>query len=96
VLWNYFVRSSPAGIFSYTGDFPTNNSEVSTGKLFISIANQTGELQISGSDQLLKSGAIGNQNIPGNTFDITLKANPGFSTGPGIYGTTLLYTLTIQ
>jgi hypothetical protein len=45
---------------------------------------------------LLKSGAIGNTSVSGNTFNMNLKATPGFTTGPGSYSITLVYTLTAQ
>jgi hypothetical protein len=45
---------------------------------------------------LLKSGAIGNNSVSGNTFNMNLKATPGFTTGPGTYTLSLVYTLTAQ
>jgi hypothetical protein len=92
-LWNLSVKSfTPVFSNSGTGSTPNVPSSV----LQAIIASPATTVNISSSDQLLKSGPIGNISVSGNTFNMSLKATPGFTTGPGSYTISLVYTLTAQ
>ncbi|HRO43834.1 MAG TPA: hypothetical protein PL009_13440 [Flavipsychrobacter sp.] len=53
-------------------------------------------LSVSTTAQTLKTGNKGNLTTPGNSFDVDIKYNPGFSYKGGIYTLGLVYTLSQQ
>jgi hypothetical protein len=93
VLWQLSIKSFTSS-FSNTGTFSTPN--VSPSVLQASITSPATTITVTPSDQTLKTGAIGNISVSGNTFNMSLKSTPGFSTGPGSYTITLVYTLAAQ
>ncbi len=53
-------------------------------------------VQLSSTDQVLATGNRGNASTTGNSFNMDLKATPGYNYGPGIYSLAIVYTLTAQ
>jgi hypothetical protein len=93
VLWQMSVKSFTSS-FSNSGTFSTPNVPPSV--LQASITSPATTITVSSSDQVLKTGPVGSISVSGNTFNMSLKATPGFSTGPGSYTLTLVYTLAAQ
>ena len=59
-------------------------------------SGQSPYLQLTTTDQVLATGNRGNTSSAGNSFNMDLKANPGYNYGPGIYTLSIVYTLTAQ
>lgn len=91
--WNLSL-SSTSSVFSASGTFASSNMPASICK--IGITGQTSSLTLSTTAQLLSSGSRGSAAASGNTFDITLKVNPGYNYGGGIYSIGIVYTLTAR
>ncbi|MBS1771836.1 MAG: hypothetical protein JST82_03175 [Bacteroidetes bacterium] len=56
----------------------------------------TSWIQLSTNSQTLKTGSRGNTTVSGNTFNIDMNINPGFSYSGGIYNIGVLYTISQQ
>lgn len=92
-LWNLSLAST-SSTFTASGTFSSANMPASICK--IGVTGQASTLLLSTSSQLLSSGNRGDETYPGNTFDMTLKINPGYNYGAGIYNIGLVYTLSAQ
>ena len=86
--------SSTSSTFTASGTFSTPNMPASLCK--IGVTGQSSTLSLSTTSQLLSTGNRGNEAATGNTFDITLKINPGYTYGAGIYNLGIVYTLTAR
>ena len=64
--------------------------------LSIKTSSSSNYFNITTTSQTLKTGNKGNTTSSGNSFDIDIKYNPGFSYKGGIYTLGLIYTLTQQ
>lgn len=53
-------------------------------------------LTMTTTSQTLKTGNKGNAAVAGNTYNVDMKFNPGFSYAGGLYNIGLLYTITQQ
>lgn len=91
--WNLSLAST-SSTFTASGTFSTPNMPASICK--IGITGQTSSLVLSTTSQLLSTGNRGNEATSGNSFDITLKINPGYNYGAGIYNIGIVYTLTAK
>ena len=91
--WNLSI-SATSSVFTASGTFASSNMPASLCRL--SVTGQTGTLSLSTTSQLLATGNRGNDVYTGNSFGITLKINPGYDYGAGIYSLGLVYTLTAK
>jgi hypothetical protein len=91
VPWNLSVKSSTP-YFTNSGTYSSSNMPANV--LRITTSLQT--VNLSTTDQLMYSGIAGDATKTGNTFPMTMYANPGFSYGPGSYTINIVYTLTAQ
>lgn len=93
IPWKFNIAAT-SPFFSNTGVGSNSNMPSSIVKL--GVQNQTGTINLSTATQTLKNGNRGSFTSSGNSFTITLNANPGFEYGPGIYIISVNYTLTAQ
>jgi hypothetical protein len=91
--WNLAV-SATSSVFTASGTFSTSNMPASLCKL--GVTGQTATVSLSTTSQLLATGNRGSDATAGNNFDITMKINPGYNYGAGIYSIGLIYTLTAK
>jgi hypothetical protein len=91
VPWNMLVKASTP-FFSASGTYSSSNMPASVLRLSTSL--QT--INLSTTDQVLYSGIAGDATKTGNTFTMSMYANPGFYYGPGTYTINVVYTLTAQ
>jgi len=91
--WNLNITST-SSTFTASGTFSTPNMPASLCK--IGVTGQSSTLSLSTTSQLLSTGSRGNEASTGNTFNITLKINPGYTYGAGIYNLGIVYTLTAK
>ncbi len=93
IPWKFNIAAT-SPFFTASGIGSNNNMPSSILKL--GIQNQSGVISLSTATQTLKNGSRGDFTSSGNSFTITLNANPGFDYGPGIYIISVNYTLTAQ
>ena len=91
--WNLSMAATST-VFTASGTFASSNMPASVCK--IGITGQANQFSLSTTSQLLSTGNRGSENANGNTFDITLKVNPGYNYGAGIYSIGIVYTLTAR
>lgn len=93
LLWKLGVSAATAN-FSASGTYASVNMPASV--IGVVKSGQSSYIQLSSTDQVLATGNRGNSSISGNTFNMDLKATPGYNYGPGIYSLSIVYTLTPQ
>jgi hypothetical protein len=93
VSWTLSVMAQNAFFSPMTANGSTN---MPASVLGIKTSIMSNYLNASTNSQTLKTGNKGNANAPGNSFNIDIKYNPGFSYKGGIYTLGLVYTLTQQ
>lgn len=93
VPWKFNVAAN-SPFFTASGVGSSNNMPSSIVKL--GTQNNSGTISLTTATQTLKNGNRGSFTSSGNSFTITLNANPGFTYGPGIYIISVNYTLTPQ
>jgi hypothetical protein len=91
--WAFGVSTTTAN-FSASGMYSSPNMPSQV--LSMRQSSQTQNQPLSTTTKIIATGVAGNTAKPGNTFDISMKANPGYEYGPGIYTITINYTLTAQ
>ncbi len=89
--WILSVRAT-SSFFTASGIYASSNMPVGV----LSVVTPSGQVTLSSTNQQIALGGRGNFDASGNTLQLGLKANPGYSYGPGIYTTSLIYTLTSQ
>jgi hypothetical protein len=93
VTWAFNV-STTTPYFSASGSYATPNMPAQV--LSMRSGNQAQYQQLTATSKTLTQGNRGSASVPGNTFDISLLADPKYEYGPGIYSITINYTLTAQ
>ena len=91
--WNVSLAAT-SSFFTASGSFSSSNMPASLCK--IGVTGQSNTLSLSTSAQLLSTGNRGDEDAAGNTFDVTLKVNPGYNYGAGTYSLGIVYTLTAK
>jgi hypothetical protein len=93
VAWNLYLSSTTTN-FSNSGIYSSPNTPASI--LEYGIEGKSTKLVLSATAKLLNSGINGDNNKPGNRFNISFSAKPGYTYGPGTYTISTVYTLTAQ
>lgn len=91
--WNLSLAAT-SSVFTASGSFASSNMPASVCR--IGVTGRSSTLTLSTTSQLLSTGSRGNDALSGNTFDITLRVNPGYNYGAGIYTIGIVYTLTAK
>lgn len=91
--WRLGVSAATAN-FSASGTYASANMPASV--LGVVKSGQSPYIQLSSTDQAFATGNRGNASTSGNSFNMDLKATPGYNYGPGIYTLSIVYTLTAQ
>jgi hypothetical protein len=91
--WNLYISSATAN-FSNSGTYSTPNTPASI--LEYTVEGKTNKVILSSTSRLLNSGTNGNDNEPGNRFNIGFTAKPGYNYGPGTYTISTVYTISAQ
>jgi len=92
-LWKLGVSAATPN-FSASGTYSSANMPASV--IGVVKSEQSSYIQLSSTDQVLATGNRGNTSVSGNSFNMDLKATPGYNYGPGIYNLSIVYTLTVQ
>ncbi|HEX6427289.1 MAG TPA: hypothetical protein VF008_06365 [Niastella sp.] len=92
-LWRLGVSAATPN-FSASGTYASTNMPASV--IGVVKSGQSPYIQLSSTDQAFATGNRGNASISGNSFNMDLKATPGYNYGPGIYTLSIVYTLTPQ
>lgn len=87
--WIITVQAG-SNFFSSSGTYASSNMPASV----LTISSPLKQVILSSDAQTLAEGNRGNTDVAGNTFNLSLKADPGYNYGPGIYSINLVYTLT--
>ncbi len=91
--WNLSV-SATSSVFTASGTFASSNMPASLCR--VGVTGQTSTVSLSTTSQQLTAGNRGSDSYAGNNFDITLRINPGYNYGAGIYSLGVVYTLTAK
>lgn len=91
--WNLYISSATTN-FSNSGVYSTPNTPASI--LEYSVEGKSNKVVLSSTARLLNSGTNGNDNEPGNRFNISFTAKPGYNYGPGTYTISTVYTISAQ
>ncbi|MBE7172313.1 MAG: hypothetical protein INR73_17125 [Williamsia sp.] len=91
--WNLSMAAT-SNVFTASGTFASANMPASICR--IGVTGQSAVLTLSTTSQLLSTGNRGSETAAGNSFDITLRINPGYNYGAGIYNIGIVYTLTAK
>lgn len=91
--WNLSLAAT-SSVFSASGSFASSNMPASVCR--IGVTGQSTAFALSTTSQLLSTGSRGSDALSGNTFNITLRVNPGYNYGAGIYTIGIVYTLTAR
>jgi len=92
-LWKLGVSAATPN-FSASGTYASTDMPASV--IGVVKSGQSTYIQLSSTDQVLATGNRGNTSTSGNSFNMDLKATPGYNYGPGIYSLAIVYTLTAQ
>lgn len=87
--WMLTVQAG-SNYFSASGTYASPDMPASV----LTLSSPQKQVILSSTAQTLAEGNRGNTGIPGNSFNLNLKADPGYNYGPGIYSINLVYTLT--
>lgn len=93
VNWQLAVSTTTA-FFSGTGTWASTNMPASILQVWGTNANN--KKILSTTAQTFQTGNRGNTSTSGNTFSMSMSANPGYDYGPGSYTITVMYTLSSQ
>lgn len=93
VSWTVSVMAQNAHFSPMTQN---GSTDMPASVLSIRSNNYSSYTALSTNAQTLKTGNKGSSNNPGNSFDIDIRYNPGFSYKGGIYTLGLVYTLSQQ
>jgi hypothetical protein len=91
--WAFGV-STATPYFSASGSYSTPNMPSQV--LGMRLSTQTQYQQLTTTSKTLTTGNRGNSSVAGNTFNLSLFADPKYEYGPGIYSITINYILTAQ
>jgi hypothetical protein len=91
--WKLSVSAATPN-FSASGTHSSANMPASV--IGVVKSGQSPFLQLSSTEQVLATGNRGNTSTLGNSFNMDLKADPGYNYGPGVYSLTIVYTLSPQ
>jgi len=90
IAWQVSVASSTP-YFSNSGVY--SSSDMPASIIQLNVNGNATKIPLSTTAQSLTTGSRGNGSQTGNTFNMDLSVNPGYSYGPGIYNISLVYTL---
>lgn len=93
VSWTLSVMAQNAVFAPMTAN---GSTDMPASVLGIKTNSMSSYLPSGTTAQTLKTGNKGDHNAPGNSFQVDLRYNPGFSYKGGIYTLGLVYTLTQQ
>jgi len=91
--WNLYISSSTDN-FTNSGVYSTPNTPASL--LIYGVEGKSTKMTLSSTPKLLIAGPRGSYDKLGNTFDISLSIDPGYSYGPGTYTISTVYTISAQ
>lgn len=93
IPWVFSVAASTP-FFSASGAEASTNMPCSV--LAVKLSTQANFTNLATTNVTLASGTNGSKTVAGNTFNLDIKANPGYNYGAGIYSLVVNYTLTAQ
>lgn len=91
VAWAFGV-STTTPFFSASG--PYASTDMPAQVLGMRLGSQTQYQSLTTTSKILASGSRGDEQAAGNSFNLSLHADPKYDYGPGIYTITINYTLT--
>lgn len=91
--WAFSVATATP-LFIPSGPYSSPNMPSQV--LGLRLSTQSQYQQLTTTSKTLTTGSRGNGSVTGNTFDLSLSADPKYEYGPGIYTITINYTLTAQ